>query len=181
MYRDHSLMPKEAIRLAVLGTLQMAGPIRYADLAVAVRHFTARIVGPSLDLMGTSLEMLRFEGLIVSRDGTGGEDNALLDISAAGRAVFLELMGANIRSPSADDLNKLVVALKLRFLHLLDRDGQRHQVQTLIDLYASELVRLGDLARSYSHEPGHFAAWLENDMAQIEASLAWFRTLQARL
>ena len=56
MYCDNSLMPKEAIRLAVLGTLTSGlGSLRYADLAGAIRHFTSRIVGPSLDLMGTSL------------------------------------------------------------------------------------------------------------------------------
>ena len=54
MYRDNSLMPKEAVRLAVLETLMQAGSLHYADLAGAIRHFTSRIVGRSLDLMGTS-------------------------------------------------------------------------------------------------------------------------------
>src|SRR5687767_4992331 len=70
MYRDNSLMPKEAVRLAALGTLAQAGSLRYADLAGAIRHFTSRIVGPSLDLMGTSLELLRYDGLIEALDGT---------------------------------------------------------------------------------------------------------------
>ncbi|HYC12673.1 MAG TPA: hypothetical protein VEC75_00390, partial [Stellaceae bacterium] len=62
MFRDRSLVPAEAIRLTALGLLA-EGPRRYGDLAAAVRHFTGRIVGPSLDLMGSSLELLRYEGL----------------------------------------------------------------------------------------------------------------------
>ena len=88
MYRDNSLMPKEAVRLVVLGTLIQGGPLRYADLAGSVRHFLDRMMGPSLDLMGTSLEMLRYEGLIEALDGSGMEDNALLGPTEAGRAEF---------------------------------------------------------------------------------------------
>ena len=63
MFRDNSLIPAEAIRLAALGLLAEAER-RYGDLAGEIRHFTSRIVGPSLDLMGTSVELLRYEGLI---------------------------------------------------------------------------------------------------------------------
>ena len=45
MYRDNSLIPAEAVRLAALGELARA-PRIYADLAVAVRHFVQRLVGP---------------------------------------------------------------------------------------------------------------------------------------
>src|SRR5216684_2943531 len=58
MFRDNSLIPAEAIRLAALGILAEA-PRRYGDLAAEIRHFTSHVVGPSLDLMGTSLELLR--------------------------------------------------------------------------------------------------------------------------
>ncbi len=63
MYRDKSLLPTQAIRLAVLGSLA-AGPRRYGQLAAETRAFTGALVGPSLDLLGTSIELLRFEGLI---------------------------------------------------------------------------------------------------------------------
>ena len=181
MYRDNSLMPKEALRLTVLGTLIQSGPRRYGDLAAAVRHFTGRIVGPSLDLMGTSLEMLRLEGLIAARDGTGMEDNAVLDVTAAGRADFESLMRAAIRAPSSDDLNKLVVALKLRFLHLLDVAEQRRLVDALIGIYETDLARLTDLARYHAGDPGMLVAWLDHDIVQVEARLAWFRALFQRL
>src|SRR3954471_16493576 len=127
MYRDNSLMPKEAVRLAVLGTLIQAGSLRYADLAGAIRHFTSRIVGPSLDLMGTSLELLRYDGLIEALDGTGMEDNAVLTVTTTGKKEFETLMRSNIRAPSSDDLNKLIITLKLRFLHLLEHQDRQDQ------------------------------------------------------
>ncbi len=181
MYRDNSLMPKEAVRLVVLGTLIQDGPLRYADLAGSVRHFLDRIVGPSLDLMGTSLEMLRYEGLIEALDGSGMEDNALLGPTEAGRTEFDTLIRANVRAPSADGINKLVIALKLRFLHLLDVDSQREQIDNLAALCETELVRLGDLRRVTGGDTGHFAAWLDHDIAQAEERVAWLQGLLARL
>lgn len=181
MYRDNSLMPKEAVRLAVLGTLVQGGPQRYADVAAGIRHFTGRVVGPSLDLMGTSLEMLRYEGLIEALDGTGMEDNALLGLTATGRAAFETLMRANVRAPSSDDINKLVITLKLRFLHLLAADAQREQVDGLVALYETELARLADLRRHDGGDPGHLVEWLDHDIAQVQARLDWFQDLHNRL
>lgn len=181
MYRDNSLMPKEAVRLVVLGTLMQRGPLRYAELAASVRHFLDRIMGPSLDLMGTSLEMLRYEGLIEALDGTGMEDNALLGPTAAGRAEFDTLIRANVRAPSTDGFNKLVVALKLRFLHLLDVETQRDQVDHLAALHETELARLGDLKRAHAGDTGHLTEWLDHDIAHTEARLAWFNELLRRL
>ncbi|MEI8397144.1 MAG: hypothetical protein WCF85_20665 [Rhodospirillaceae bacterium] len=181
MYRDNSLMPKEAVRLTVLGSLVQGGPLRYGDLAAAVRHFTGRIVGPSLDLMGTSLEMLRCEGLVEALDGTGMEDNALLGLTAAGHAAFRTLMRATVRAPSSDDLNKLVVTLKLRFLHLIEPAEQCEQVEALTGLYEMELARLRDLKARHSGDPGLLGAWLDHDMAMVEARLAWFSGLLTRL
>ena len=63
MFSDNSLLPKETIRLAALGILS-EGPLAYADLANAVRQFVGRIAGPSLELTGPSIEMLRYEGLV---------------------------------------------------------------------------------------------------------------------
>ena len=68
MYSDSTLTPREAIRLCALGTLAgrsqaTSSPMTYDELASAVRHFVSRITGPSLDLMGESIELLRFEGL----------------------------------------------------------------------------------------------------------------------
>ena len=46
MYRDNTLIPTEAIRLAALGAL-IEGEQRYADLAREIRNFVGRIAGPS--------------------------------------------------------------------------------------------------------------------------------------
>ena len=62
MYQDNSLLPREAVRLAALGTLAET-PMTYAALAADVRNFASRVAGPSLELMGTSIEMLRYEGV----------------------------------------------------------------------------------------------------------------------
>lgn len=181
MYRDNSLMPKEAVRLAALGTLIHRGPMRYAELAGALRHFLDRIVGPSLDLMGTSLEMLRYEGLIEALDGSGMEDNALLGATATGQAEFATLVRANVRAPSAEGFNKLVIALKLRFLHLLDDESRRDQIDHLMSLCESEKARLEDLKRANMTEDALFADWLDFDIAQAEERVNWFNAQLVRL
>lgn len=181
MYRDNSLMPKEAVRLAVVGTLLQHGQMRYADLAAAVRHFLDRIMGPSLDLMGTSLEMLRYEGVIRAVDGMGMEDNALLEVTEPGRADFDTLMRANVRAPSTDGFNKLVIALKLRFLHMLDVESQREQVDLLVLLHEQERARLADLKKRHADDPGYLDAWLDHDLTQVDERIAWFSGLLSRL
>ena len=67
MFSDSSLLPKETIRLVVLGILSEA-PMSYSGLANAVRQFVGRIAGPSLELTGPSIELLRYEGLIHASD-----------------------------------------------------------------------------------------------------------------
>src|SRR4051794_37480294 len=109
VYRDNSLIPTEAIRLCALGELAH-GPRRYADLAQSVRHFVQRITGPSLDLLGPSLELLRVEGLIEPVDGDGMVDNALLRLTEMGRSSLVKLLTAGIRT-QANDFTKLVIAL----------------------------------------------------------------------
>src|SRR3546814_389625 len=77
MYRDNTLIPSEAVRLLALGLLATRS-MSYAELAREVRHFTGRIMGPSLDLVGAPLEVLKVEGLVANRSnaskpGTGNE------------------------------------------------------------------------------------------------------------
>src|SRR6185312_12461462 len=79
MFRDKSLIPAEAVRLVALGLLADE-PRRYGDLALAITHFNRHVVGTSLDLMGASLEALRYEGLVEAVDGQGMTDNAVLRI-----------------------------------------------------------------------------------------------------
>ena len=178
MYKDNSLIPTEAVRLAALGLLT-EGTRSYADLADEVRHFTSRIVGPSLDLIGPPIEVLRVEGLIESAGGGAGPD-AALRITDAGRRELLRLLGANLRGPLGE-FNKLVIALKLRFLALLDPEARRLQAELLSEICERELNRLNDLRRHHDGRPGHLIDWLDHDIAQVEQRLGWFRSLRARL
>lgn len=177
MYRDNTLIPTEALRLAALGSLA-EGDKRYGALASEIRQFVGRIAGPSLDLLGPSLELLCYEGLAETSDGEGMEDDALLAVTEEGRRVFAQLMTSNVRTP-VNDMGKLVIALKMRFLHLLPAAGQRDQAAILAETCAGELARLEDLRRSYGE--GHLGAWLELDISQLKDRLAWFRALGERL
>jgi DNA-binding PadR family transcriptional regulator len=178
MYKDNSLIPTEAVRLAALGLLTER-PRSYAGLADEVRHFTSRIVGPSLDLIGPPIEVLRVEGLIDAVEG-GPRVEPILQITAAGRQELNRLLGANLRGPLSE-FNKLVIALKLRFLHLLDAEAQRLQVELLAETCERELTRLNDLRRQYAGRHGHLIDWLDHDIGQLQERLAWFQELQNRL
>src|SRR5690554_5177782 len=112
MYKDHSLIPAEALRLAALGMLAEA-PRSYERLAADVRQFVSHIVGPSLDLIGAPLEVLRIEGLIAADPAAG--DQSILQLTDKGRAELVRLLGATLRG-SIGEFNKLVIAFKLRFL-----------------------------------------------------------------
>lgn len=177
MYRDNSLMPSEAIRLLALGILTERER-SYAELASAVRHFTERLVGPSLDLMAQPLELLKVEGLVEAVDGRGLADNAHLRITAAGEEALQTLLRANLRS-QINDLNKLIIALKVRFLHLLPEAELRTQAEMMVELFERDLARLLDLRQHHAREAGALTAWLDLEVAQTRARLAWFEALAA--
>lgn len=179
MYADNTLTPKEAIRLCALGTLAL-GPRRYASLANAVRHFTGHMLGPSLDLMGTSIELLKYEGLIDSEEGKASPDEAELRINDAGRQELHTLLTAGLRSGAAE-LNKLIVALKFRFLHLLDRDDQIAQADLLVEVCENELARLDDLRHHHADDDGFVIAWLDHETGQAESRLKWLESFRDSL
>lgn len=179
MYRDNTLIPSETVRLAALGILA-DGNRHYSDLASEVRHFTAHIVGPSLDLIAPPLELLIVEELVEPVDGHGMTDNALLRITDAGRAELMKLLNSNVRAP-VTDVNKLVIALKMRFLHLLTPGQQRLQVEMLVEMCERELTRLQSLRQNHAVVSGHLAGWLDQDIGQTRSRLDWFRELQNRL
>ncbi|HYB09306.1 MAG TPA: hypothetical protein VEJ16_06530 [Alphaproteobacteria bacterium] len=179
MYRDKTLIPTEAIRLCALGLLA-DGPQTYAEVASAVRHFASRIMGPSLDILGTSIELLRLEGLVEPDGVADPPDKTRLRITEAGRAELLTLLKSRVRAP-LDDLNKLVTALKLRFFHLLSGAEQREQLDLLIEATEGEINRLADL-RACSRQ-GWLARWLDHDIAQLQVRKGWFesRRLESKL
>ena len=175
MFADNTLTPKEAVRLCALGTLADQ-TMRYSDLAGSVRHFCSRIMGPSLDLMGLSIELLRYEGLLDAVDGKGMEDDALLAISESGRRELKTLLTARLRPSS--DLSKLVIALKFRFLHLLDGEERARQMDMLLDQGESELARLEDLRDASQQESPALRAWLDHDIHQLRERLDWLDRFQ---
>ncbi len=177
MYRDRSLIPSEAVRLAALGSLALA-PKSYAELAAEVRQFTQRITGPSLDLVGPPIALLTVEGLIEpAEEGASGEA-AAMRITPSGRAEFERLMGAALRPP-VNDLSKLTLALKLRFLHLIAPAERRMQVEAMVEMAEQELTRLRDLDWRKAGGEGLLPRWLEHEIRQAEARLAWFQDLLA--
>ena len=118
MYRDNSLIPRETIKMAALGAL-IERERSYDDIANEVRSFISRIVGPSLELMGTSIELLKVEGLIETVNDNDKDDASLLRLSPAGLQELKEYLRSNLKS-GGSELNKLVIALKLRFIDILN-------------------------------------------------------------
>jgi DNA-binding PadR family transcriptional regulator len=182
VYADRTLIPTEVIRLCALGTLTLA-PMTYAELAREVRAFTGRMLGPSLDMMGTSIELLRTEGLIEAIEtGAPAEDGAeaTLQLTPAGESELRDLLSANLRN-TLDDLSRIVFALKLRFLHLLEPAVARQQIDRLIEISEADKARRADTKARYGGEPGHFGAWLDADIERATDRVAWLTALKARL
>lgn len=175
MFSDNSLLPKEAIRLAALGILSES-PLAYADLANAVRQFVGRIAGPSLELAGPSIELLRYEGLV---EPVSAEKDAPLRLTGDGRDELVTLLKATVRPPLSE-MSKLVVALKMRYLTLLQADERRDQVDLMIDACELELARLCDL-RDPSSGERHFQDWLNNDIGLVVARLEWLKDFRERV
>ena len=173
MYRDNSLIPSETVRLAALGLLTEARR-GYGDLASEVRHLSARLVGPSLDLLGPSIELLKVEELAtVDADG-------LLAITDRGRAELKRLLKAGLRGPIGE-VNKLIIALKLMFLDVLDAEDRIMQIEMLAETFEQELARLSDLRGHLAQRPGLLSDWLDHDIEQVEQRIAWFHRLLQRL
>jgi len=180
MYKDNSLIPSEAVRLAALGLLWQ-GPRSYADLARDIRQFIGRIVGPSLELLGPSLELFKIEGLIEAEDPRQPAEAQIMHLSADGRAELQRLMTARLRG-SMGEVNKLIIALKMHFLSVLSVADQRQQLALMIEACDKELARLDGLRTGQL--PGsdsYLASWLELEIGEIESRRNWFAALSARI
>ena len=171
MYRDNSLIPKEAIRMAALGAL-INGSRSYIDISTEVRQFSARIVGPSLDLLGTSIELLKLEGLIEVVENPDGDAEELLRLTTSGFQELKEYLRSTIRSGSSD-LNKLVVALKLRFIEVLEPSERLDQLVGLQTMYQSERNRLQDLRKHKEWSAGLLPGLLDLELAVTDQRLSW--------
>lgn len=187
MYADRTLIPTEVIRLCALGTLTLA-PMTYGELAQEVRTFTGRMWGPTLDMMGTSIELLRTEGLIeadapVNKGADQGMDKAseaTLHLTTSGEVELRDLLTANLRN-ALDDVSRIVFALKLRFLHVLEPAVACEQIDRLIEISEADKARRDETKARYIDEPGHFSAWLDADIDRANERVAWLTALKARL
>ena len=171
MFADNTLTPREAIRLCALGTLA-TGPMHYDDLVASVRHFVSRVAGPSVELMGDSIELLRYEALIEQTTTPENENGPEVQITDDGREALQTLLCANLRA-GGSDLNELVVALKFRFLHLLPVADREDQADIFMEACETELARLEDLREHHRGDPGHLGSWLDHDIQRLEARLVW--------
>ncbi|MDX1400464.1 MAG: hypothetical protein R3245_00945 [Kiloniellales bacterium] len=183
MYRDNSLLPNEAIRLMALGILA-ENPTPYDRLSAEVRNFAGRITGPALELVGAPLEVLKVEGLVAAEGPRGQasqhDDDALLRITEKGRLELTKLLSSNIRAP-ANQLGKLIIAIKIRFLHLLPPEEQLLQAEMLVEISERELARLTDLRAAHGKVEGHLLAWLDMEVSQVQERVTWFNALLAKL
>lgn len=166
MFKDQTLLPVEAVRLAALGLLAERSR-KYADLATEIRSFIGLAVGPSLDLMGSSIELLRYEGLATAQ----GE---MLSLTASGQTALAVLLKTPLRAPNTD-ASRLVLLLKLRFLHCLDPRQQAEQRERIADSLAAERDRLDELRRLHADIAPALRDWLDRDLADLNDRIEKFR------
>jgi hypothetical protein len=166
MFKDQTLLPVEAVRLAALGLLA-EGPRQYGDLAKEIRNFVGLAVGPSLDLMGSSIELLRHEGLATV-------DGDMLNLTPVGVEALTKLLQAPLRAPNNDG-SRLVLLLKLRFLHHLGVAEQTAQRVQIADSLAAERTRLDELRRLHADAAPALRDWLDRDVADLNGRIEKFR------
>ena len=157
--------------MAALGAL-IERERSYDDIANEVRSFISRIVGPSLELMGTSIELLKLEGLIETVNDNDKGDSSLLQLSPAGLQELKEYLRSNLKS-GGSELNKLVIALKLRFIDILDDDERRDQLLAIRDMYHNEKRRLQDLKNQTTWLTGFLLESIELDLFVVNKKIEW--------
>lgn len=177
MYRDNTLVPREAVRLLALGILRTR-EITYAELAAEVRHFAGHMVGPSLDLVAPPIELLKVEGLVETVGDDDGDDSETLRITATGKTEFEHLLKSNLRPP-VSDINRLILSLKVRFLHLLPPADRLLQAEMIAEMFERQLARLTNLRGEHAGTVGGLVDWLDHEIAQTRDSIAWFEALRA--
>ena len=177
MFAHQALTLKGAIRLCALGPLAIQ-PLTYRDLATALRRFVDRAIGPAPDTRALSVELMRCEGLVETIAGEG--DHAMLSLTAAGRELLRALLVAPL-SPINSEVNRFVVALKIRFLHLLERDDQLQQVDLLIEAAHQDLARVQALRDDEVGFPGFSSSWFELEIAVSRSRFTWLVGLRQQI
>jgi hypothetical protein len=132
-----------------------------------IRHFIGLAVGPSLDLMGSSIELLRYEGLATAQD-------EVMTLTPAGAAALAKLLLAPLRAPT-NDASRLVLLLKLRFLHHLGNTEQAAQREQIAESLEAERERLDELRRLHAAAAPSLRDWLDRDITDLSARIDRFR------
>jgi len=173
-FRDQSLIPTEAVRLTALGELARA-EMSLGALSAAVRGFVSRLMGPSLDVLGLSIEQLRYEDLVEPRGKRAGPGQSLsadtvLALTDKGREKLCDMLRSPVRAP---------IALKMRFLDLLPEEDRGPQVEQLVEMAEMEIARLQDLAAR--NADGLLGEWLAHDIGEAMRWRDWYRDHLAKL
>ena len=90
-------------------------------------------------------------------------DNAEMRITPAGRAALARLLKAPLAAPSVE-VNRLVLALKLRFLPILDAAGRDEVLVQIREWYAGEIVRYEELRARHGARSAPFRRWLDREI-----------------
>jgi hypothetical protein len=132
-------------------------------------------------LVGAPIEVLKVEGLIEEIEtrppAPAPAPDPPLRITEAGREELNRLLTSNVRAP-VSDINKLIITLKMRFLHLLAPADRRLQAEMMIEMCERQLARLTELRGHHEDAPGHLPSWLDHETDQTRERLEWFRDLQ---
>lgn len=172
---DPTLLPSRAMRLAALGALAR-GDRDYAELVQEIHDLALAVIGATPDAYGSSLELLRYEGLIAGDTEGAGQ----VSITPEGRVEFARLMITRLRKP-AGEFNRLWLALKLRFLPQLPLADRQAELERMCALFEGEVTRLAELRRNPLTDDGYVGAWIDLEIAENGARLAWCRSLVLRL
>ena len=97
-------------------------------------------------------------------------------MTASGRAALSRLLLAPLKIQGSE-LNRLVVALKLRFLDQLSAADRADQLDLLADALTGERARLADL-KAATDAASPLGSWLDLELQQIDAKIAWCERLR---
>ena len=87
-------------------------------------------------------------------------------------------MQGNLRDTSGE-LARLIMALKMRFLHLLEEDIRTEQIEILHDVCELDLERVLALREEHATEAENFTGWLEMEVKRLEQKRDWLKSLLA--
>ena len=105
-------------------------------------------------------------------ENSDGDGEELLRLTSNGFQELKEYLKSTIRSGSSD-LNKLVVALKLRFIEVLEPHERLDQLVGLQAMYQAERNRLQDLRKHKEWSAGLLPGLLDLDLAVTDQRLSW--------